>query len=428
MAESGQVSDMAEKKSKKIFYIIFSIVVSITLWVYVVYVENPMLEEPMAVQNIQIEFTGEELLRENSLVVSSYSARELTVYFNGRLRDGPKISRLEVRAVVDLTELLRYPNPTGTYSLNYELIYDDSGTDKLSVDKVSIPSVDVTVEHMITEEIEIKPVYTGSIADGYMAGALTLSRDTVSVAGTEAAVAKIVSAVATLSGDDLFRSKTDEVNVKLYDDSGAEIDLAEAGLTFVNDTGKVNITQNILMVKEVALTINTVDTPSVNKDNTSIDISPSSIRLSGDPEVLEGLNIINLGTVDMKSFYTSFEEEFQIKIPNNVNNLSGNTSAKVNITIMDSAIEIRRLSTVNIFFINAGPNDNVEVITAEVPVVIRGTAEAINLVTEGDIRIVADLSTVAGSKGTFEVPAKTYVDYFPQVDAVGEYKISVFIS
>lgn len=419
---------MSEKKGKKIFYIIFSVVVSVTLWVYVVYVENPMLDEPMAVENIPIEFTGVETLQENDLVVSSYSARELTVYFNGRLRDGPKISKLQVRAVVDLTELLKYPTPTGTYSLDYELIYDSSGADRLSVDSVSVQTVEVTVEHMITEEIEVRPVYTGSIADNYMAGALTLSRDTVSVAGTEAAVARIARATATLTGNDLARTRTEEVDVKLYDEAGAEIDPAEAGLTFVNDTGRVYITQNILMVKEIALTVNTVDTPSVNDTNTSIEISPSSIRLSGDPADLEGLNVINLGTVDMKSFYTSFEEDFQIKVPNNMNNLSGYTTARVNISIMDSAIEIRRLSTANIFFNNNGPNDNVEVITAEVPVVIRGTAEAIAQVVEGDIRIVADLSGVAGSKGTFEVPAKAYVDYFPQVDAVGEYKISVFIS
>lgn len=419
---------MTEKKSRKILYIIFSIVVSITLWIYVVYVGNPMLEDPVAISNVPIEFTGEDLLRDYNLVVSAVDVDNLTVYFGGRLRDMTKISNLEVTAVVDLTDVLRSASPTGTHALKYELIYDDSDTGKITVEKVSVPAVEVTVEQLTTANILIRPVYTGSIAENYIAGALTLSRDTVSVAGTEAAIGKIASATATLMRDNLSETVTQEVKIELFDETGTKIDPTEAGLTFVNGTDTVFVTQKVLMVKEVALAIDIVDTPNVNDSNISIDIEPRTIRLSGDPEVLEGLNVINLGTVDLKSFTTSYDGEYQIKIPNDTNNLSGFTSAQVNIELMDQSIEIRRLSTSNIFYRGAGETDNVEIITQTMSVVIRGKAETIDQVMEENIRVVADLSTVAGSKGTFEVTAKAYVDGFPEMDAVGEYKVNVFIS
>lgn len=423
---------MTEKKSRKALYLFFSIAVSIALWTYVVYIGNPMLEEPVPVSNVKIEFTGEDLLRDNDLIVSSISARDLTVYFSGRLRDKTKISNLEVRAVVDLADVLDYHTPTGTHSLDYELIYD-SGTSKFTVDHVSIPSVDVTVEQLITNNIQIRPMFEGSIAENYMAGALTLSRDTVSVAGTEAAINRIDRATATIAMDDLSYTVTKEVNIELFDADGEKIDAEEAGITFVNGE-TVHITQTVLMVKDVAFEIDLVETPTVNDSNISVNIEPASIRLSGDPEVLEGLNVINLGTVDLKSFYTSYSEQYQIKLPNNTNNLSGFTSVNVRIDIKDSNIEIRRLSTANISYRNAGDGDTVEILNDTIPVVIRGDSETIARVMEENIRIVADLSNVAGSKGAFEVPAKAYVDGFsnasgsPMVDAVGEYKVNVFIS
>lgn len=419
---------MTEKKGRRALYIIFSIAVSIALWTYVVYVENPVLDQPVAVSDIPIEFMGEELLRDNNLIVSNVDVRSLTVYFGGRLRDKARISALEVRAVVDLTDVLRSVSPAGTHALKPDLIYEDSGINKLTVDSVSAPVVEVTVEQLVTKNIDIRAVFNGSTADGYMAGALSLSRDTVTVAGTEAAVERIFGATATLTADDLSQTINREVSVTLLDDTGAEIDPTEAGITFINGTGTVFLTQNVLMVKEVPFKIDIVETPSVNDANIGIFYSSDTIRIAGDPEVLDGYNSVNLGTVDLKSFNTSYEGEYQVTLPDGTRNLSGITTVTVTINIMDSNIEIRRLSTANIAYRNAGDGDTVEILNETIPVVIRGASELIAEVSEENVRIVADLSGVAGSKGTFEVPARVYVDGFPQVDAVGEYKVNVFIS
>lgn len=419
---------MSEKKKGgiKILYLIFSVAVAISLWVYVVYVENPMLEAPVPVSKIPIEFTGEDLLRDYDLIVSNIDTTELTAYFSGRFRDGPKIQSLEVRAVVDLTDILRSISPTGVHTLEYDLIYDDSGT--ITLDHVSVPSVEVTVEHLTTVNIPIRAIYSGSIAEGYIADTLTLSRDTVTVSGTEAAVGRIAYVTATLSRDNLTRTATEPVDVRLFDENDDEIDPEDAGITFVNNTGTVVITQNVLMVKEVALEVLLIETKSVNSSNIRVELSQDTIRLSGDPEVLEGLNVINLGTVDLKSFTTLFEGDFQIKIPNDTTNLSGYTTVKVTITVQDPEIDIRRLSTSIISYINAGEGDNVEITTMTVPVVIRGQSEYIGEVIEENIRIVADLSNVAGFRGEITVPARVYVDGFPMVDAIGDYTVTVFIS
>ncbi len=416
---------MSGQKGRKILYIIFSIAISIALWTYVVYVGNPMLDEPMEVDNVPIEFTGEELLRDYDLIVSNIDARELTVYFGGRIRDISKVGDMEVRAVVDLTDILKYSEPTGTHALEYDLIYQNTGT--LTVDRASIQTVGVTVERLATKTLQVKPMFEGSIAEHYMAATPILSRDSVTVEGTEAAIAKLDSARATLNWDNLSKSVTEEVPIELLDTDGAVIDPTQAGITFVtSDT--VHFTQNVLMVKDVALVIDIVETQTVTDKNISIDISPATIRLSGDPEVLEGLNVINLGTVDLRSFTTAYSEDFQIRIPNDTNNLSGLTTARVNITIQDPTIEIRLMDTVNIGYRNAGDSDTVEILNESMSVIIRGCSDIIGQVMPENIRVVADLADYQGRKGNFEVPARVYVDSFPTVDPVGEYKVNVFIS
>lgn len=416
---------MSGQKGKKILYIIFSIAISIALWTYVVYVGNPMLDEPMEVDNVPIEFTGEELLRDYDLIVSNIDARELTVYFGGRIRDISKVGDMEVRAVVDLTDILKYSDPTGTHALEYDLIYENTGT--ITVDRASIQTVGVTVERLATKTLQVKASFEGSIAENYMAAPPILSRDSVTVEGTEAAIANIESASATLRWDNLSKSVTEEVPIRLIGTDGSVIDPEKAGITFVTaDT--VHFTQNVLMVKDVALEIDIVETQTVTDKNISIDISPATIRLSGDPEVLEGLNVINLGTVDLRSFTTAFSEDFQIRIPNDTNNLSGLTTAKVTITIQDPTIEIKRLDTVNIGYRNAGDGDTVEILNESMAVIIRGYEDIIGQVMPENIRVVADLTNYQGRKGNFEVPAKVYVDSFPTVDPVGEYKVNVFIS
>ncbi len=406
---------------------LFSVAVAISLWTYVVYIENPMLDAPIVFDKVPVEFTGEEYLRDYNLIVSDVNVRELSVSFNGRVRDASIISGMTVRAVVDLTDILSYTSPTGTHALSYDLIYDATGaSSSVTVEDISALVVEVTVERLVTDTFPIKPLFQGSIAEGYMAGDLTLSRDSVEIAGTEAAIARVSTVSVTLNREELSRTTTDTGTITLFDENGAEIDMEEAGLSFVSSDGTALITQKVLMVKDIALVIDIRDSVTANDSNISIGIDPPTIKLAGDPEDLEPLNIINLGTVDLKSFYLSYDETFQIRIPNNTQNLSGVSTANVTIKIADSSISIRRLSASNISFRNANSADVVTVITESLDIVLRGNEASLEEVTAENIRIVADLSECP--KGTTTAPARIYVDGFEDVEAVGSYNVTVTIS
>lgn len=420
---------MTEKKrtkSIKILYMIFSVAVAISLWTYVVYIENPMLDKPIEFDNVPVELIGEEYLRDYNLIVSDVDVRELTVYFNGRIRDAAAISAMSVRAVVDLSDILRYSTPTGTHSLSYTLEYDSTSS-TVTVEDASRPVIEVTVERLVTETFTVKPVFQGSIADGYMAGDLTLSRDSVEISGTEAAIGRISSATVTMNRENLSKTVTDTGEIKLFDEDGQEINMEDEELSFVNSDGTSIITQKILMVKELALVVDIIESATANSSNISINIDPPTIKLSGDPEDLEPINSITVGSVDLKSFLLSFNENFQIRIPNNTQNLSGVSTANVTISMTDSSIGLRRLSASNIGYRNLANDANkVTIITESLDITLRGNEESLAEVTAENIRIIADLSECA--MGTSTAPARVYVDGFDDVEAVGPYSVTVTIS
>ena len=70
-----------------------------------------------------------------------------------------------------------------------------------------------------------------------------------------------------------------------------------------------------------------------------------------------------------------------------------------------------------------------ESVTQSLQVLVRGTAEALDLVFSHNLRVVADLSETDVSVGRYTVPVKVYLANTSDVGVVGsDYKIVVDIS
>ncbi len=408
----------------KVGYFIISVFVSVSLWLYVTRDLNPTRD--WTVTRVPVVFSGEDFLEESNLIVTAREVTEISVTFNGRYKDVSKLTNTNVRAVVDLTDVLtQYTAPTGTHALEYELEFDSPNSNITQV-SASKHAIEVTVERLVTETIPIQPVFEGGIAENYIAGELTLSRSSVDVSGTEAAIALIDRATVTLNNlPDLSKTTSDERPIKLLGEDGAELDMDAMGLKFVNASSAI-ITQSVQLVKNVALKIDLIERATATDANVSINIEPRSVKLAGDPEVLESVNEINLGTVDLLNVILSYENTYQIRIPNDTTNLSGVTNATVTIDVLN--VETRRISAANISYRNLADNLTVEeIITQSLDIVLRGQELSLDQVTAESIRIVADLTEVSGP-GTFPVPAKVYVDGFRDVEAVGQYTVNVRVS
>ena len=181
----------------------------------------------------------------------------------------------------------------------------------------------------------------------------------------------------------------------------------------------VSVTVPVMMNKELPLTVNLIGGAGATTQNTVVTIEPKTIQVAGSTATLEDMNQIVIGTVDLTDFAESLDTTFTITLDNNLRNLTGTTEAEVHVVV--SGLETRKFSVTNITL--TGGEGTLR--TTQKEITVRGTKEDLARVTIANIRVVADLTEYADASGTFEVPAKVYVDGIEHVGAVGDYTVSV---
>ena len=119
---------------------------------------------------------------------------------------------------------------------------------------------------------------------------------------------------------------------------------------------KISVTIPVVMIKEIPLALEFTGINSANLNNTVCEISPSKIQVSGSPSVIEDLNEIIIGTLDLTTFAEEYENDIEIVLPEGITNLSEETTASV-------SVKITGLSTKEITVSNFAVKNNTESFT-----------------------------------------------------------------
>ena len=156
--------------SRKALRIIGSILVAIALWIYVDTVTSP--EGTLKVKNVPVEFSGEDTtLADRGLMLLSGYDTTVDLVIKGPRNELRKLDRSKIRIVANTSNI----KEAGSQTLTYEVVFPDNiRRGKLTVDSASIYSITVTVGELDSKEVPIQCEIVGSVADGYMAGELTL--------------------------------------------------------------------------------------------------------------------------------------------------------------------------------------------------------------------------------------------------------------
>ena len=404
--------------TSKIFYIVFSFLAACALWFFVAINENPNMTESFS--GITVEFTGQDVLVEKDLIVTDIDTEVLTLEITGKRLDIASINSEDIIATVDMSKIAS----AGTHQLEYDLEFS-SGIDEndISITRASSNFVKINVKKMITRNIEVRGTFDGEIAEGYVAGAFTMTPGFVAVSGPEDIVANIDCARVVLSRDIISKTVTDELPFTIQDKEGQAV--VSDNLT--TDVKAVEVTQIVNLLKEVPLVVNCIDGAGAKMGvNTTVSVEPPFVTLSGDAETLETINSIQLGTVDLSSFQLSYSEDMSIIIPDNIVNMTGVSKASVTIQVFN--LDTTKISASNISVKNETEGYTTEIITKSLDITLRGSGDDIEKIVAENIRIVADLGEQGNAEGTFEVLATVHVDGYPNVGAIGTYKVNVRIS
>lgn len=413
---------MLRDKFRKIFgsrsfYIVFSVLASVTIWLYVAYIENP--DVSINIRGIRIEYLNKDYLTDRKLVISSPKADTVALKIMGKRNTVSKLTSTNISVSVDLSEI----KSAGSYQLAYTVNYPiDVNPADLTVTSRSVDLISMTVDTLIKKDIPVHGTYDGGVAEGYQAEPIEISPDIITVSGPKAEVSKVSYAWVSVLRQNIIKNIEDDLPFVLMDEDGHEV--SSDMLTFSQNTVRVKIP--VVMVKTIPLTVNLTPGAGADETNSVCMVTPSSITVSGDSETIKSLNQIVLGTIDLSSFLTGTTQTFSIALPNNTNNLTGAKEATVTVNI--TGLDAQHTSVTNIQASNITEGYSATVITKSLDILLRGKTEALGKVMPSQIRVVADLSGLGATTGTFTVLAKVYVDGDSTVGAVGEYKVTVKIS
>lgn len=409
---------MASKLSdSKGFYIAFSILISIALWVYVVGVVNPT--GTSTVHRIPIEIQGEDVLERRGLMVSDLSRETISLELSGKRISLGSLNEENILITLDVSAITE----VGEFPIKCRVTLPSTLTSgSVSVGEKNDLTITVTVVKQASKPIEVRGNFTGSAAEGYQVDTFVISPSTVTITGREDHVNQVAYAVVNVDQANLSETFTGELGFALMDATGHPLE--DLDLTCNVDT--VYVSLPVVKVQEIDLAVTILEGGGATRGDIICDIEPKSIIISGEEEDLASWKEINLGTIDLSKILNTETYTFDILLPSELTNESGITQATVTVKVEGLATKV--LETNSIDIINPPDGFTVTRVTQSLPVVIRGTEEELNLVFEHQLRVVADLKDQTLSAGQFRVPAKVYLDGGSGAGVVGDYSISISLS
>lgn len=411
-----QKNEKSGVSRNKVLQVIASILVAVAIWVYVDVEKAP--ERTKTIRDIPVEFSGESttLADKNLMLLSGYDTTvDLTI--KGTKRELVKINKDNVRLVASTSSI----DSVGVHTLRWDVVYPDGvQSSALSVDWASKYKVTVTVGELYTKEVPVNCVVTGTVADGYFTGETVLDPTTLVLRGQRDDLLNVAYAKLTVDISDATRSVIQTESVQLYDNDDNPVDNSNIRTNASLIQAKVPV----LTTKEVSLAVELSGVPGSAGQSIKTTITPSSVRLIGEADVLENINEIVLATLYIEDLDIWQQNSYVVTAPDGTWLANSNEVATVEITM--EGIEEKTV-TVDTFSYTNVPSGLYAEVQDTLDVRLWGLSEELAKLEADAITATVDLSSVTET-GSCRVPVTVTVSGYRDVAVKGSYEVTVYVT
>lgn len=381
---------MLENKAVRI---LLSALIAFTLWFYVITVVTPEYDQTFS--GIPVSFQGEAILEERGLMIISDKTPTVSLQLYGKRSDLSKLDNSNITITVDVSKI----GEAGTHTLSTSNISypGDVRQDAFSVLNRNPDSITLVVEQKVKKEVPVNISYVGSVQEDFIADKdnALLDNTTVTIEGPASTIDQITQAVIEVDLNNKNESFSDSYEYTLCDNTGAPVDAAYVETNIAS----VNLTLYIQRVKEIPLVLTIVEGGGATVNTTSITLSHETLKISGNEAVLEQLEELALGTIDLGTIAEESVLTFPVVLPTGVTNLSNVTEVTVDVKF--PALATKTVAVTRFIPINIPADMEAEILTQTMQVTLRGPKEMIDKLTESDVSVLVDLAN--SQAGTFTV-------------------------
>lgn len=410
----------------KILYILLSVILSIALWFYVTDMDGN--EETKTIQNIPITFTGQDILEERNLMITS-SVPTASVRVKAKPSVLWKLTDSSIRLTVNVSQITE----ASEYTLAYTAVLP-SGVSQNDVQFVSGQSGNVTftVSRFVSREVEIRGKFTGTVAEGYLAGdedEFIFAPKKLTISGQSNLVNQVDHVLVSVGGENHDKDISGSYSYQLIGVSGEP--LTDLDVQCSEET--IYVTYPIYSTATIMLDVSFVTGGGISTEDIQYTLSSDHITVAGTKEAVAAVagQSITLATINLGDIKEDTVLTYTIPLADELINLSGVTDVTVTIDLPADLIT-RTIPVTEFSFLEVPEGWTAAAITQVLAVEVRGSAALVNALTPESVRVVADLKDVPQVAGQYTVPAKVFLNSVGSANDIGimgtEFKLTVTLT
>ena len=401
----------------KVVRIVISILVAIAMWLYVDLERAP--ERTMTIRDIPVEFSGENttLADKNLMLLSGYDTT-IDLKIRGPKRELVKMNRDNVRVIASTSSI----DSVGVHQLDWTVSFPDGVVrTNVSVEKASLSQITVTVGELYTKEVPVECQVVGEVAEGYFTGDVVLDPEVLTLRAQRDDLLNVSCAKLTVDISGATRSVVQTVDVQLYDYDGNPVENSNIR----TNTSLIQAKVPVLTTREVELAVEFSGVPGAAMNSIKCDITPKTVRLNGEADVLDSIDKLVLATLHVDDLELHQQNSYVVTPPDGTWLVNGNEVATADITL--EGIEEKSLTATSIEFDRLPSGLYAIAPDGGLTVRLWGLSEEIEAVTAENLRVIADMSAVTG-QGTVTVPVTVTISGFNDVTVRGTYELTVTVT
>lgn len=408
--------------SRRWFSILVSLLMAVLLWLIVV---SQQPTQTFIITGVPVSYDyNSPLYTGASLDIISRSDLRVNVSIKGDSSVISNVSAADIIVYPDYTDVSRSGTP-GEYTLPLRARRSDNSLQKFEIDGITPGNVEISFAQIGTQKYPVEIDASIDPAEGYYLGDKQASPTEVTLRGPVEELALVKRVVARVeSAEPRDRTMLDSAELEFLGENGESV---PRGSITVLEGDQVEVTVPVLKIREVPLRFEFSNVPAgYDPSVLRAGISPATIRIAGAADLVDGIESINAGFINLTRIQLGKTETLRIPLADGLVNVDNVQEATVSFNTQ--GYDVPHTITVNdIRVTNAPAGVSVKVITEMLQnVVLVGESEELAELSPADVVALVDASsqniTVRGS-GQQQLSAQIVVTGTRTVFATGSYSV-----
>lgn len=402
---------------RNILTALLSLAIAVGLWLYVVTVVSPNADNTY--NGVSVVLQGESILEERGLMITTKKMPTVSLRLEGNRSELQKLNSSNISVTVDVSKITEPGEHKLAVSSNNVRLPGDVSSNGITVASRNPDYIKLQIKQRTSKAVPVSVQYNGSVPEGFMADKENCALDykEIQVTGPADVVKKIATARIDMDLTDKNETVSESLPFTLCDAKGNPVNVE----LITTDVGVVSVTLRVLQVKQVELTLNVVDGGGATAQTSTIEMDTTSIQVSGSEALLQNLDKIELGTINLGEYMEDTTLVFPIAVPEGVSNETGINEVIVKVSF--ASLGTKTLDVTNITAVNVPEGKKVEIITKSLEITFRGPKALIETLESDHVSVNVDFTDAQDGTSTMRATV-VLGDEYAQIGAVGMYAVS----